>query len=210
MNPSEPPRVPLDAAALRRALVDDGPYSALDVTARTASTNDDLAAAGAAHLTVLAAEEQTAGRGRLGRVWAAPPASSLLVSVAVRPPAAAAGRLTWLPLVAGLATQRAARTALAGPPGGTAPGREHDAGPSDGAAVPLGLAWPNDVVADLAARGAAPVPGFGRTRKLAGILCQTVPLPGGGVPAVVIGIGLNVSQTTAELPVPSATSLAQL
>ena len=34
------------------------------------------------------AEEQTEGRGRLGRVWVAPPGSSLLVSVVLRPPIA--------------------------------------------------------------------------------------------------------------------------
>lgn len=56
----------------------------------------------------------------------------------------------------------------------------------------LGLKWPNDVlVAD---------------RKLAGILVERIDTPDG--PAAVIGIGLNVSLTDGELPVPTATSLA--
>lgn len=62
-------------------------------------------------------------------------------------------------------------------------------------ALPAGLAalkWPNDVlVAD---------------RKVAGILVERVETPTG--PAAVAGMGLNVSTTPAELPVPTATSLA--
>jgi BirA family biotin operon repressor/biotin-[acetyl-CoA-carboxylase] ligase len=52
---------------------------------------------------VAVAEEQTAGRGRLGRTWHAPPRTSVLVSVNLRPPIAAA-RLPELSIVAGLAT----------------------------------------------------------------------------------------------------------
>ena len=52
----------------------------------------------------------------------------------------------------------------------------------------LGLKWPNDLLA-------------GDGRKLAGILAQTAG------PAVVVGIGLNVDTTEAELPVDTATSL---
>ena len=51
---------------------------------RTASTNTDLlerARAGAAVGTVLRAGHQTAGRGRLGRAWVAPPGSGLLASI---------------------------------------------------------------------------------------------------------------------------------
>jgi BirA family biotin operon repressor/biotin-[acetyl-CoA-carboxylase] ligase len=42
-------------------------------------------------------------------------------------------------------------------------------------------------------------------RKVAGILAEVA--AGGGAPAIVVGIGLNVSLTEAELPVPHATSL---
>lgn len=54
----------------------------------TGSTNADLVAAargGAAAGTVLVADHQTAGRGRLGRTWQAPPGSALLCSVLLRP-----------------------------------------------------------------------------------------------------------------------------
>ena len=55
------------------------------------------------------------------------------------------------------------------------------------AGVPAGLKWPNDVlVAD---------------RKIAGILAEA------HGDAIVVGIGLNVTLTAAELPVPGATSL---
>jgi BirA family biotin operon repressor/biotin-[acetyl-CoA-carboxylase] ligase len=54
----------------------------------TGSTNADLAAAaraGAPAGTVLVADHQTAGRGRLGRTWQAPPGSALLCSILLRP-----------------------------------------------------------------------------------------------------------------------------
>ncbi len=56
----------------------------------TGSTNADvlaLARDGAAEGVVVVADHQTAGRGRAGRSWVAPPGSSLLVSVLLRPPA---------------------------------------------------------------------------------------------------------------------------
>ncbi len=56
------------------------------------------------------------------------------------------------------------------------------------------LKWPNDVL----------LPGDD-FRKVAGILCEVVGAPSGAL--VVIGVGLNVSQTREELPVPTATSL---
>jgi BirA family biotin operon repressor/biotin-[acetyl-CoA-carboxylase] ligase len=58
--------------------------------AETGSTNADameLARHGAAEGIVLVADHQTAGRGRRGRTWEAPPRSGLLVSVLLRPPA---------------------------------------------------------------------------------------------------------------------------
>ena len=67
---------------------------------RTTSTNElarELAARGAPHGTVVTAGEQTAGRGRQGRTWAAPFARALLCSIVVREPP----RL--LPLAAGVA-----------------------------------------------------------------------------------------------------------
>jgi BirA family biotin operon repressor/biotin-[acetyl-CoA-carboxylase] ligase len=54
----------------------------------TGSTNADLLAAargGAAHGTVLVADHQSSGRGRLGRSWSAPPGTALLCSILLRP-----------------------------------------------------------------------------------------------------------------------------
>lgn len=55
----------------------------------TTSTNDvarDLAAHGAPAGTVVVTDYQTAGRGRMGRRWEAPPRTSLLCSILFRPP----------------------------------------------------------------------------------------------------------------------------
>jgi BirA family biotin operon repressor/biotin-[acetyl-CoA-carboxylase] ligase len=54
----------------------------------TDSTNTrarELAAAGAPHGTVVTATEQSAGRGRQGHTWTAPPGKALLYSAIVRP-----------------------------------------------------------------------------------------------------------------------------
>jgi BirA family transcriptional regulator, biotin operon repressor / biotin---[acetyl-CoA-carboxylase] ligase len=51
------------------------------------STNErarTLAAAGAPHGTLVTADEQTAGRGRQGRTWTAPPRSAVLMSLVLR------------------------------------------------------------------------------------------------------------------------------
>lgn len=77
---------------------------------RADSTNTrarELAASGAPHGTLVTATEQTAGRGRQGRVWTAPAGKALLCSVVVREPP----RL--LPLAAGVAVAEVvARDAL--------------------------------------------------------------------------------------------------
>jgi BirA family biotin operon repressor/biotin-[acetyl-CoA-carboxylase] ligase len=57
----------------------------------TDSTSDrarELAAAGAPHGTLVTASAQTAGRGRQGRIWVAPPGSALLMSLLLRSPPA--------------------------------------------------------------------------------------------------------------------------
>jgi BirA family transcriptional regulator, biotin operon repressor / biotin---[acetyl-CoA-carboxylase] ligase len=71
---------------------------------RLGSTNDEarrLAASGAAHGTVVHADEQTAGRGRLARRWFSPP-GNLYVSIVLRPQSPAT-RSTELSFVAALA-----------------------------------------------------------------------------------------------------------
>jgi BirA family biotin operon repressor/biotin-[acetyl-CoA-carboxylase] ligase len=100
-------RPPLREPALRRAiLVPGGLWTDLHVVAETGSTNADLAAsarAGAPEGTVLVAERQTAGRGRLGRQWESPARAGLAVSVLLRPVGVPVARYGWLPLMAGIA-----------------------------------------------------------------------------------------------------------
>jgi BirA family transcriptional regulator, biotin operon repressor / biotin---[acetyl-CoA-carboxylase] ligase len=54
------------------------------VTDSTSLRARELAAGGAPHGTVVTAGEQTAGRGRHGRAWMAPPGHALLMSVVLR------------------------------------------------------------------------------------------------------------------------------
>ncbi|WP_344836932.1 biotin--[acetyl-CoA-carboxylase] ligase [Actinocorallia longicatena] len=179
-------RPPLSERGLERALVRDGGFwRRVSVVAETGSTNADLAElakAGAPEGTVLVAEAQTAGRGRLGRQWSAPARSGLMFSVLLRPgPAVPPGRLGWIPLLTGVAVATAVRSVTSRAGAG-------EFGEATGKAiVSAGLKWPNDLLAG--------------ERKLAGILAERAG------EAVVVGVGLNVSLREDELPVPAATSL---
>ena len=96
--------------------------------ATTGSTNADvmrLARAGAPDGLVIAAETQTAGRGRQGRSWHSEPGSALMFSLLVRPRSVAQACLGWLPLLAGVATATAVRSITG---------------------VRACLKWPNDVL----------------------------------------------------------------
>jgi BirA family biotin operon repressor/biotin-[acetyl-CoA-carboxylase] ligase len=121
-------RPPLSELQLRRALVrPEGLWRGIQVVASTASTNADLAAAagqGAAEGLVLVAEEQTGGRGRLGREWVSPPRAGLTVSVLLRPQVERE-RWGWLTLLAGVSVARAVREV---------------------AGVEAVLKWPNDLL----------------------------------------------------------------
>lgn len=161
----------LDADALRSAL--GTRWARVTVVEQTASTNADLLAdTSAPDRSLLVAENQLAGRGRLGRTWISPPGAGLTFSVLLRPPVPLL-RWGWLPLLTGVALHEAV---------GALPG------------VEVALKWPNDL---LAGTGADPAL-YG---KVAGVLAQT------SGDAVVIGIGLNVSTSRAELPIESASSL---
>jgi BirA family biotin operon repressor/biotin-[acetyl-CoA-carboxylase] ligase len=83
----------------------------LDVVPEIGSTNAELVARASAgdvaDFSVLVTDSQTAGRGRLGRVWVAPPGKTIAVSVLLRPSGIPATQFGWLPLLAGLAMTRA-------------------------------------------------------------------------------------------------------
>ncbi|MHA7134020.1 biotin--[acetyl-CoA-carboxylase] ligase [Oerskovia turbata] len=185
-----------DRPALRPGFLRDllvaphGPLARLEVVEESVSTNTELADAVAAHPqawpapALLVAEHQVAGRGRSGRGWETPARAALTGSLLVRPDVPRE-RLSWLPLLAGLATVRCLRAT---------------------AGVEAVVKWPNDVLVPAPGTGdgsARDVPGWGAHRKVAGILCEL--LPDGGA---IVGVGLNVSQGEGELPVASATSLA--
>lgn len=112
---------------------------------QASSTNDLVqseARSGAAEGLVIGTDEQTAGRGRMGRAWAAPPGSSLLMSVLLRP--------TWLPPPDGFLLTMLAATALC-------EAVEHVV------AIDARLKWPNDLML------AGPDRAY---RKAAGILTE--------------------------------------
>ncbi len=77
------------------------------------STNREavqLAQADVEHGTVVVAESQTAGRGRLSRTWFSPPGINLYCSIILRtarPPERLTEWLSWLPLVSALAAAEA-------------------------------------------------------------------------------------------------------
>jgi BirA family transcriptional regulator, biotin operon repressor / biotin---[acetyl-CoA-carboxylase] ligase len=117
-----------------------------------------LLASDAPEGAVAVAEEQLAGRGRLGRTWVAPFATAILCSVVLRPRPVEARWPELMPLAAA-----ACADAIAAETG-----------------VATAVKEPNDVVV-----GGA---------KLAGMLAETRD------GRVVLGIGVNVNQTRAQLP----------
>jgi BirA family transcriptional regulator, biotin operon repressor / biotin---[acetyl-CoA-carboxylase] ligase len=125
----DPVRSPLSGAELTRQIVRPGAlWREVSVVARTGSTNADLVAearTGAPEGAVLVAEEQTAGRGRMGRSWLSPPRAALTFSVLLRPADVPAARRGWLPLLAGVAVAMAIRQV---------------------SALDATLKWPNDVL----------------------------------------------------------------
>ncbi|WP_430867471.1 biotin--[acetyl-CoA-carboxylase] ligase [Demequina aurantiaca] len=180
-------RRPLTADALTVIVGENRPLSRVSVVATSPSTNTAVLAKAQAkpeewpHLSALVADHQTAGRGRAGRQWQTPASAACTLSVVLRPTGISRDEYGWAPLVVGLATVRALRTLGVG----------------------AMLKWPNDVVVEAGVRD---IPEWGKWRKVVGILCEMVP----GQDAIVAGIGINVSQTSVELPVPHAASLATL
>src|SRR5688572_11370511 len=127
-----------------------------------------LAAQGAPHGVVVAAEQQTAGRGRRGSTWVSPPGTGLYFSYVVRPafqaaspkPQAASPKpqapLSLLTLAAGVGVRE---------------------GVANASGLQADLKWPNDLLVG--------------KRKLAGMLAEGIAI---GTPeqAVIVGVGVNV------------------
>jgi BirA family biotin operon repressor/biotin-[acetyl-CoA-carboxylase] ligase len=173
----------IDQAVLTRTLTAPvGPLPRITVVQTSPSTNEEIAEAlrGGAqwpHLAALVADWQTDGHGRAGRSWVTPKGSSVTVSYVVRPRNVPADKVGWVSLIAGLAVARTIER--------------------DG--FEASLKWPNDVlILDPLQRRLS---GWGPSRKVAGVLCEVVG------DAIIVGIGLNVSQSEEELPVPHAISL---
>ncbi|WP_101621487.1 biotin--[acetyl-CoA-carboxylase] ligase [Bifidobacterium parmae] len=208
---------------LARGLVASGELAgAAGVADAAGAVAGGSAASDHPYAAVVAADRQTAGRGRLDHTWESAPGESSTVSYVVTVPRALAVDETvngWLQMTAGLATLDGLRTALAAV--GAKPLHDAEDG-GDGGDAPavsadrLGLKWPNDI--------------FVGDHKLGGILAELVPLPetaetgesgtgasgdgpstetpdDAGRVAIVFGVGLNLAVPADRLPTPQATSL---
>jgi BirA family transcriptional regulator, biotin operon repressor / biotin---[acetyl-CoA-carboxylase] ligase len=104
-------------------------WRSVDVVDETGSTNADLIARASAGMdivgAVLLAEHQTAGRGRHGRHWSAPPRSQISMSVGVDTTGVPPAAWGWLPLLTGLCVAHTVRTSYG---------------------IDAGVKWPNDVL----------------------------------------------------------------
>ena len=159
------------------------------------STNDivrDWLAAGVPEVALAVADEQTAGRGRDGRVWVAPPGTALLLSLGFRP--------TWLAPTH--VWRLAATTSLA-----MADAAEEVAGLPDRS---IRLKWPNDLVIETDGL-AVPIPPAEPTsvRKVAGVLGETAGL-GTDDPRVVVGLGIDTDWSAAHFPPELADTMTSL
>lgn len=188
----------LDMDRIREALAED--FAVIEYTESTGSTNTDLMQADkVADGTVLLANEQLAGKGRLGRHWVSPAGSQLIFSVLILPDSL--DHLGTLPLAAGLAVTDSV----------------------DGAV----LKWPNDVHIDgkklcgiLAEAGpvgeafkSAPKTEVSKAEvsKAEVNKAEVAPKTQAATPPsarVVVGMGINVTLSREELPIEAATSLA--
>jgi len=175
-------------------------YDEVDSTQRIAA---EFANQGAAQGTVVIAELQNAGRGRMGRQWHSPPGVNLYATIILRP-AMPLNEVPRLSLVAGVAVAEALET--------VAPGR-------------VALKWPNDVwlrtgdvnggAGDATARASGqtadasdltpdPFPkGRGSKiawRKAGGIIAEAVTDGSQRLQCVLLGIGLNLNLAREQVP----------
>lgn len=156
------------------------PWRDVDVFRDVDSTNAEAARRLRAW-RVVCADHQSHGRGRLARRWEAPAAASIAVSVVLPAGGSEPSMQGWLPLLTGMAMAQAV----------------HDL-----TGQKAGLKWPNDLMLHQARAGRR------EWRKVGGVLCEISPAGDAAGRLVVAGVGLNVDQSAAELPVATATSLA--
>lgn len=158
----------LDMELIRRDLPTVVVARSVQYLTQVGSTNDLVRAqarAGHGEGLVIVAEEQTAGRGRMGRGWIAPPGRNLLLSILLRP--------TWLPAGDAFSLTMLAGVALCEAVEGHA-------------ALRASLKWPNDLM--LPVRTAVGT----ELRKAAGILSE-LDVGGERVEWAVLGMGVNVN-----------------
>ena len=154
-----------NAEALWEAVAPRLPGFTIDILPSVDSSNTELmrrARAGDTAPTLLVAEQQTAGRGRMGKPWASSLGDSLMFSLG-------------LPLApqdwSGLSLAVGQVLAEALQPGGAS-------APSTGHQPRIGIKWPNDLWLE-------------GDRKLAGILIETAHF-GHGPRQVIVGVGINI------------------
>ena len=158
-------------------------FERFDVVGSTNDVVGEWLRSGTPEVCVAVSDVQSAGRGREGRTWAAPPGMALLLSVGFQPMWLAIGHLWRLSAIVSLAMAEACEVG-----GGMRAGS-------------ISLKWPNDLVRIDRATGAV--------RKLAGVLGETA---GIGTPdaTAVIGIGANVDWPRVRFPAELADSMTSL
>lgn len=159
------------------------------------STNDVVRAwlaDGTPEVALAIADEQTAGRGRDGRSWFAPPGAALLLSLGFRPTWLAATHVWRLAATASLAMADAA---------------EEVAGLPD---LAIRLKWPNDLVIETDGLAVPIAPAVAsEVRKVAGVLGETEGL-GTDDPRVVVGLGIDTDWAAADFPPELADTMTSL
>lgn len=202
----------LDLERIRTALADD--FTTIDFVEKTGSTNTDLMqATNVADGTVLLADEQLSGKGRLGRSWTAPAGSQVILSVLLLPESL--DRLGTLPLAAGLAvTDSIEGTVLKWPndvhiDGNKLCGILAEAGPVGQAFKAAPKTELNKVEVGKAEVNKAEV-NKAEVNKAEVNKAEVNKAVGGAAPSarVVVGMGINVTLTREDLPIEKATSLA--
>lgn len=180
MSTSATPPIRWPAEAIWEAVSPLLPGFTVEVLPTIDSTNTELmrrARAGRCEPTLLVAEQQTAGRGRLGRAWQSDAGASLMMSLGL---SLAPRDWSGLSLAVGVSVAESLQPVL--------PALE---------VARIGLKWPNDLW----------LGGAGGERKLGGILVETASFvtPQAAAAAraasaryVVVGIGINVLPRSAE------------